>query len=223
MQKKSLTSRSLSFHIGMHPLTLILWAFQHFTSRRECCVYLRAFLLSTPTSTSLAPSSVAARADPPAPHRLHSLELESLLPSAPSPQWLQLPWCCRITESQHGRGWKGPLWVIQSNPPAEAGSPRTGCTGPPPGGSWISPEKETPQPPWAACSRAPSPSEGRSCSSWTWGSCSASVCAHCPLSCRCAPLKSVWPHPLATYPYGTTSLQSLTSPVTLLTLTLTIS
>ena len=29
----------------------------------------------------------------------------------------------RITESQNGRGWKGPLWVIQSNPPAEAGSP----------------------------------------------------------------------------------------------------
>jgi len=27
----------------------------------------------------------------------------------------------RITESQNGRGWKGPLWVIQSNPPAKAG------------------------------------------------------------------------------------------------------
>jgi len=35
----------------------------------------------------------------------------------------------RITESQHGRGWKGPLWVIQSNPPAEAGSPTVGCRG----------------------------------------------------------------------------------------------
>jgi len=27
-----------------------------------------------------------------------------------------------ITESQNGRGWKGPLWVIWSSPPAEAGS-----------------------------------------------------------------------------------------------------
>ena len=36
----------------------------------------------------------------------------------------------RITESQNGRGWKGPLWVTQSNPPAEAGSPTAGCTGP---------------------------------------------------------------------------------------------
>jgi len=33
-------------------------------------------------------------------------------------------------------------------PPAQAGSPRAGCTGPCPGGSGISPEKETPQPPW---------------------------------------------------------------------------
>ena len=39
------------------------------------------------------------------------------------------------TESENGRGWKGPLWVTQSNPPAEAGSPRAGCTGPRPGGS----------------------------------------------------------------------------------------
>ena len=62
----------------------------------------------------------------------------------------------RITESQSVRGWKGPLWVIWCNPPAEAGSPRAGCTGPCPGGSWTSPEKENPQPPWATCSRAPS-------------------------------------------------------------------
>ena len=41
----------------------------------------------------------------------------------------------RITESQNSRGWKGPLWVIQSNPPAKAGSPTAGCTGPCPGGS----------------------------------------------------------------------------------------
>ena len=54
----------------------------------------------------------------------------------------------RIT--QNSRGWKGPLWVTQSNPPAEAGSPTASCTGPCPGGSGISPEKETPQPLWAA-------------------------------------------------------------------------
>ena len=41
----------------------------------------------------------------------------------------------RITESQNSRGWKGPLWVIYSNPPAEAGSPTAGCTGPCPGRS----------------------------------------------------------------------------------------
>ena len=47
-------------------------------------------------------------------------------------------------------------------PPAQAGSPTAGCTAPRPGGAGISPEKETPQPPWAAWARAPSPSEGRS-------------------------------------------------------------
>ena len=37
-----------------------------------------------------------------------------------------------------------------AQPPAQAGSPTVGCTGPRPGGAGISPEKETPQPPWAA-------------------------------------------------------------------------
>jgi len=44
-------------------------------------------------------------------------------------------------------------------PPAEAGSPRAGCTALHPDGSWISPEKETPQPLSAAWSSALSPSE----------------------------------------------------------------
>ena len=78
-------------------------------------------------------------------------------------------------------------------PPAQAGSPRAGCTAPHPGGSGISPEKETPQPPWAAWARAPSPSEGRSSSSCSDGASSASVCARCPLSCHWAPLERVWP------------------------------
>ena len=93
------------------------------------------------------------------------------------PEYLQVSVCrcvwrravVRITESQNARGWKGPLWVTQSSPPAEAGSPTAGCTGPCPGGAWISPEKETPQPPWVACSSAPSPSEGRSSSSCSDG------------------------------------------------------
>jgi len=29
----------------------------------------------------------------------------------------------RITESQNGEGWKGPLWVIQSNPLPKQGHP----------------------------------------------------------------------------------------------------
>ena len=36
------------------------------------------------------------------------------------------------------------LWASPNpTPPAKAGSPRAGCTGPHPGGFWISPEKET--------------------------------------------------------------------------------
>jgi len=41
----------------------------------------------------------------------------------------------RTTESQNGRRWKGPLWVIWYNPPVKAGSPTAGCTGCCPGGS----------------------------------------------------------------------------------------
>ena len=99
----------------------------------------------------------------------------------------------RITESQNGRGWKGPLWITQSNPPAEVGSPTAGCIGPCPGGSWISPEKETPQPPWAACSSALSPAEWRNYFTCSDGTSCASFCAHCPLSCRWAPLKESGP------------------------------
>jgi len=39
------------------------------------------------------------------------------------------------SNSQNVWGWKGPLWVPQSKPPAEAGSLRAGCTGPCLGGS----------------------------------------------------------------------------------------
>jgi len=57
------------------------------------------------------------------------------------------------------------LWGPPAQPPAQAGSPTAGCAAPRPGGAGISPEKETPQPPWAAWARAPAPSEGRSSSS----------------------------------------------------------
>jgi len=40
---------------------------------------------------------------------------------------------CIFTESQNVRGWKGPLAITWSNPPAKAGSPTAGCTGPRPG------------------------------------------------------------------------------------------
>ena len=82
-----------------------------------------------------------------------------------------------------------------AQPPAQAGSPRAGCTAPRSAGVGISPEKETPQPLWAAWARAPAPSEGRSSSSSSAGTSSASVCARCPLSCRWAPLERVWPCP----------------------------
>jgi len=67
-------------------------------------------------------------------------------------------------------------------------------------GAGISPEKETPQPPWAAWARALSPSEGRSSSSGSAGASSAPVCACCPLSCRWAPLQRVWPRPPDPHP-----------------------
>ena len=85
-------------------------------------------------------------------------------------------------------------------PSCRSGSPTARCTGPCTGRSWISPEKETPQPPWAACSSAPSPSEGRSSSSCSDGTSPVSVCAHCPLSCHWAPLERVWPRPPDTHP-----------------------
>ena len=81
------------------------------------------------------------------------------------------------------RKWVGEcqdLWGSPSPTPAEAGSPRAGCTALHPGGAGISPEKETPQPPWAAWARALSPSEGRSSFSGSAGASSASVCARCP-------------------------------------------
>jgi len=117
--------------------------------------------------------------------------------------------CCfpdAVGWSQNHRGWKGPLWVILSNPPGEAGSPTVGCTGPCPGGSGISPEKETPQPPWAACVRAPSPSEWRSsssCSDRNWSELR-----------YCHGARGAWPPVLTLLNPPSMPLQSLLGPVT---------
>ena len=54
-------------------------------------------------------------------------------------------------------GLEGPSVGHPAQPAAQAGSPTAGCTAPRPGGSGISPEKETPQPPWAAWARVRHP------------------------------------------------------------------
>ena len=58
-----------------------------------------------------------------------------------------------------------------------------------PDGSWISPEKETPQPLWAACSSALSPLKYRNFFSCFDGTSCVPVCACCLLSCHWAPLR----------------------------------
>ena len=84
------------------------------------------------------------------------------------------------TESQNGRGWKGPLEIIYSNPPAKAGSPQQAAQDLVQAGLEYLQRRRIHKPPWAACSRAPSPSEGRSSSSCSDETSYASVCAHCP-------------------------------------------
>ena len=104
----------------------------------------------------------------------------------------------RLTESQNGRGWKGPLWVIQSNPLPKQGHPEQAAQHrvqvgleylqrrrlhnlpgqPGPGLHHLQREEVLPR------------SDGTSC---------ASVCAHCPFSCHWAPLKRVWTHPPDTH------------------------
>jgi len=99
-----------------------------------------------------------------------------------------------VKESQNWRAWKVPQEVIESSP-LQSRPPTAGCTAWHPGRSWIFSEEENPQPPWAACSSAPSPSPWSS--SFTYGcrSSYASVYDHFPLSCPQRLLKRSWPCP----------------------------
>lgn len=56
----------------------------------------------------------------------------------------------RLTEWQNCWDWKCPLEIIWSNFPVQAGSLGEVYTGMHPGVFWISPERETPWPSWAA-------------------------------------------------------------------------
>lgn len=52
------------------------------------------------------------------------------------------------------------LWRSSGQtPPAQTEQPMAGCPGLCPGGFWMSPWMETPQPPWIACLSAQSPSQ----------------------------------------------------------------
>lgn len=44
--------------------------------------------------------------------------------------FVRRPADCTVTESQSGGGWKGPLKIIWSDPLAQAGPPKAGCSGP---------------------------------------------------------------------------------------------
>ena len=105
-----------------------------------------------------------------------------------------------ITESQSGWGWKGPLKIIWSSPPVQAGPPRASCPGPHPDGFWLSPI-------YSHLSGQPVPvlshPHSKKVVSWcSEGTCCVSVCAHCLWSCHWAPWKRAWLPLLCTLPSG---------------------
>ena len=103
----------------------------------------------------------------------------------------------RYTEPQNSGGWKGPNGSSGPTPcPGRVTQSRLHRTSS--RRVWVSPEKETPQPLWAAWSRAPSPSEGRSSSSSSAGASSASVCAHCGAGQKPPPKERVMEEKLTT-------------------------
>lgn len=61
----------------------------------------------------------------------------------------------QISESPNCRGWKGPLEIVESNPPATVGFLQQLTQVRIQTGLESSPEKEVPQPLYLACSSAP--------------------------------------------------------------------
>ena len=108
----------------------------------------------------------------------------------------------RISQNHRTVGAGRDLQRSLSPTPCQIRLPTAGCTGRCPGGSWISPEKETPQPPLGSLFSAPSPSLWRSSYAHLCGTSCASVCGHFPLSCRHAQLKRVWPCPFTSHTVG---------------------
>ena len=110
-----------------------------------------------------------------------------------------------IIGSQKGWGWREPLKVIWSNPPAPAGPPRASGPGLCPDGLWVSPWTETPQPPWATCASAQLPSQQKWFPDVQRGPrvfLFVPICAHHLWSCHWALLRRAWLCPLCTLPSG---------------------
>lgn len=89
---------------------------------------------------------------------------------------------------QIGRGYRAPNSLLKQ------GHPRTQelC----PGGSWISPVRDTPQLPWATFSSAWSLTQQRSSSSYSGWTSFTTVCTHCFLTCCLTLLRRAGIHPL---------------------------
>lgn len=96
---------------------------------------------------------------------------------------------------ENGGGWKNPLDVIWSNPPAQAGSPKACCPEPCSEGFWVCISMETPQPHWATCacahphSKTVFPDVQREPL--------VSACVHCPLTCGWAQMGGICLHLLS--------------------------
>lgn len=107
----------------------------------------------------------------------------------------------KITESQNGWGWWGPMDVIWSKLLLKQGHPETSFPG-----LWLDnflifPRRLTPQSPQATYFSAVTFIVTKCLLMFRWTSC-ASVCVHCLLFCHWEPLKRAWLHSLFTFPSG---------------------